>query len=1577
MKSRGTIFIVVLLLLSIISSTPLSFGFDSFGFVYVDDDQIPGWYDATHVHTIEEAITNASSGDTIYIYNGTYAIDDIVIQKSLTINGEHESEVLVDCLQGGEGTSTGIFIDTDLVNISNMTFYNASGSIPILSASLLFLFNNYIRIENCTFIGGEPAIRTVSGNSSILYCTFVGTSVELGIKDFGPGLPAHVDNCVISNNTFKDSPDGGLWMVISNTEVSYNIFDNLSSFNSNMYALINEEESGGNNVIHHNLFLNNAGGRNIRDNSVVNNTCYNTSTEGNYYYNYKTIYTEAIEIDGVWSIPYEVNGTANSIDYYPLVHHFVNTPPIFSNENPQNGIPDVNPLPKLSIQVDDYEGGEVDVTWWWRNDFGEWFQFASNLSVAIGENPVTIVQTNSNFSEYDQGCIWSVNATDGIEWTNETYIFFTRNQYVPTPPSNFVATGTTLSKINVSWTKGTNASSTYICYQSGVVPPASRNEGIFVYNGTGTYVEVSGLQRGKTYSFSAWSWNETDNVWGTLTSDDGTTKGNNRVVISNEHPFNEQPIISISLSQLSVDIADQDSDLMSWSIEAYRIGTNISIGSSSGVAEGNGTKTCSISGLMYDETYLWYVNVTDGYVWTREIFTFTVMSYPDVYVDDDAHPGWYDAMHVKTIAEAITNASSGDTIFVHNGFYITNKCSIGKQVILVGENKESTIIDNDFSGEPNYIFEFRNLASSYSVVTGFTLTHTENTSALISVGDFYGASVTEDVEIFDNNFFRTSEYGRSWLPSAIRIVRAKGTIIRHNIIKDTYYAGIYLEDVFPGTIIDGNIINCGQAHPTQGGGRYAIRLEDAIGSYQPYSWRAEIKNNIMTIANHSAYSYGSLYINRCSDLYIHNNTIVVQNVTDGFGIKILNFAHHPIICRENIAIENNSISGGDGIQVYYGIYIEGLWTGEVLFENISIFKNSISGTNYGIKAESCENSTIYGNRIIHSNWYNIHLTNCSGNLLYGNIMEEAAVNAWDDTLGNRWNETYPIGGNYYLSDYLGCDEFSGPNQDIPGKDGFGDSPKIIVGGADNRDYYPFQSRPLDADFVYVPDYPVTTDTITFIAESGIFSGNPVSWSWNFGDGNTDNGRIVSHNYPISDEYLVTLTITDALGYSDSTSKIIPVCDSPEADFVFSPSEPSTNQQIFFEDTSKGCISAWSWNFGDARSTNQNELHSFTTQGYHAVTLTVRDLGGNEDSIIQTIYVSGGAGSGVGGGGGVDEIHIPPVQPPKYPTQPYTVPEMYQLLNADINSDAALTIVTIDSGNIPQTYQGIDLSKITELFHPIYQNARDTYGHGTWVNYAIAYGVQTFCPNAEHYTIRAFDRTGGCTLSTFLQSLEMAENLYPDVISISAGVQGTPSDALSQAINRLRNKGIIVIVSAGNEGPTASSITSPALASGALAIGAIDPMRTFGDFTDDQVTLWSSRGPIAGISPKPDFASPGESIIGPWLSGTKVASGTSMAAPFIAAGALQIMSANKAGLDTVSIFLGKAEVANMVEQAIIDSCYDKGDENAYGWGIPNFERASSSLSLAISFRLGTSIFWLVLLVIIVLLIARELYKKTKK
>ena len=95
---------------------------------------------------------------------------------------------------------------------------------------------------------------------------------------------------------------------------------------------------------------------------------------------------------------------------------------------------------------------------------------------------------------------------------------------------------------------------------------------------------------------------------------------------SDENPSDGSVDVPVTLSELSVTIEDPEGDSFDWTIE-----TSSNIGSSSGNGEGNGTKTCPVSGLNYGTTYTWYVNATDSGSETarEEVYTFTTEPVPN------------------------------------------------------------------------------------------------------------------------------------------------------------------------------------------------------------------------------------------------------------------------------------------------------------------------------------------------------------------------------------------------------------------------------------------------------------------------------------------------------------------------------------------------------------------------------------------------------------------------------------------------------------------------------------------------------------------------------------------------------------------------------------------------------------------------------------------------------------------------------------------------------------------------------------------------------------------------------------
>ncbi|MCK7469891.1 MAG: PKD domain-containing protein [Desulfomicrobium escambiense] len=82
--------------------------------------------------------------------------------------------------------------------------------------------------------------------------------------------------------------------------------------------------------------------------------------------------------------------------------------------------------------------------------------------------------------------------------------------------------------------------------------------------------------------------------------------------------------------------------------------------------------------------------------------------------------------------------------------------------------------------------------------------------------------------------------------------------------------------------------------------------------------------------------------------------------------------------------------------------------------------------------------------------------------------------------------------------------------------------------------------------------------VTFDASLSTDSdGRIVRYLWNFGDGSTDDGVVVKHEFKSFGTFVVTLTVTDDRGQSASLSKNVTVAATadPKPDFVVSPSAP--------------------------------------------------------------------------------------------------------------------------------------------------------------------------------------------------------------------------------------------------------------------------------------------------------------------------------------------------------------------------------------------------------------------------------------
>jgi thermitase len=135
-----------------------------------------------------------------------------------------------------------------------------------------------------------------------------------------------------------------------------------------------------------------------------------------------------------------------------------------------------------------------------------------------------------------------------------------------------------------------------------------------------------------------------------------------------------------------------------------------------------------------------------------------------------------------------------------------------------------------------------------------------------------------------------------------------------------------------------------------------------------------------------------------------------------------------------------------------------------------------------------------------------------------------------------------------------------------------------------------------------------------------------SWLWEFGDGSTSTEQSPTHTYIEEGVYIVSLTVTEIDGDSDTESKTdyITVSDSrPRADFIATPLSGSEPLVVSFSDasTSYDGITSWLWDFGDgSTSSEQNPTHTYNQDGVYTVTLTVTEADGDSDTESKTDYI---------------------------------------------------------------------------------------------------------------------------------------------------------------------------------------------------------------------------------------------------------------------------------------------------------------------------------------------------------------------
>ena len=141
------------------------------------------------------------------------------------------------------------------------------------------------------------------------------------------------------------------------------------------------------------------------------------------------------------------------------------------------------------------------------------------------------------------------------------------------------------------------------------------------------------------------------------------------------------------------------------------------------------------------------------------------------------------------------------------------------------------------------------------------------------------------------------------------------------------------------------------------------------------------------------------------------------------------------------------------------------------------------------------------------------------------------------------------------------------------------------------------------------------------------TGNPTSWAWTFGNGNSSVLKNPAAVYTQPGTYAVTLTAANSAG-SDTETKtaFVTVFANPKVNFsAFGATTGCAPLTVSFSNLTvpgTGAIIAWFWDFGDGTSSSlQNPAHTYLSGGSHNVSLVAIDANGCTGSHSKIAYVN--------------------------------------------------------------------------------------------------------------------------------------------------------------------------------------------------------------------------------------------------------------------------------------------------------------------------------------------------------------------
>jgi parallel beta-helix repeat protein len=377
--------------------------------------------------SIQDAVFNASEGDTVFVYNGTYN-EQITVTKSINLVGLDRDTTIIKVNKTGRA----IYVIADWVNISGFTMLAMPDPPwpPVNIFGVEFYEVEHCMIENSRFQTNQIGVLLVSSSHNVIANNTMINNVD------GMILSNSEKNLVINNTLFSNN-EAGIHIAESGDNVA--VGNNASGNGGDGIHVF----SSSNNAIYHNYLFGNMG-QGFDDDTNCWDGCYPTG--GNFFGDYAGVDSfsgpgqDIPGSDGIGDTAYAIPGGSNE-DRYPLM-----APASFPS----------GPSPPTNLQI---VSGDGHSNLSWAAPIFDGYSMITNYNIyrATGAGAETLLATLGDVLEYsDMGLTngevyrYRVSATNGEGQGCKSQEVLATPASVPGPPQGLIAQAG-IEKIILTW----------------------------------------------------------------------------------------------------------------------------------------------------------------------------------------------------------------------------------------------------------------------------------------------------------------------------------------------------------------------------------------------------------------------------------------------------------------------------------------------------------------------------------------------------------------------------------------------------------------------------------------------------------------------------------------------------------------------------------------------------------------------------------------------------------------------------------------------------------------------------------------------------------------------------------------------------------------------------------------------------------------------------------------------------------------------------------------------------------------------------------------------------------------------